>query len=242
MLEIRDFVTSLKHVPTPWGKALASGLNRDTDTPTGTHVQEALLTALELIRFEVLTNREFSKTYSRPLGDETQKKHIILLSRAFSLLPMQLKSQPWSGALNRDLLAFNSFVKALARSYRNLCEMLTLSFFLNGLVMKDRKDYFQISESLPFMSDHNVALGLVCKYYLEQFVEGKSLSEALKATENAFPTCQNVKDDLKQGFKFWQLLIKAVNILVIEESIDIAIGDMFKNADKWLEQNSINKL
>lgn len=52
----------------------------------------------------------------------------------------------WSGPLNRDLLVFNSFVKALNRSYRNLCEMLTLSFFLNGLVVKDRDDYFEIND------------------------------------------------------------------------------------------------
>jgi hypothetical protein len=59
---------------------------------------------------------------------------------------MDLKSAQWSGPLNRDLLAFNSFVKALNRSYRNLCEMLTLSFFLNGLVKKGRDDYYQITD------------------------------------------------------------------------------------------------
>ncbi|KAG1062920.1 hypothetical protein G6F42_027308 [Rhizopus arrhizus] len=115
--------------------------------------REAFLTALELVRFQVLTNKEYSKTYSHPLGDESQKKHIILLSRAFSLLPMDLKSTPWSGPLNRDLLVFNSFVKALNRSYRNLLEMLTLSFFLNGLVQKNRKDYYQIADSLPYLAD-----------------------------------------------------------------------------------------
>lgn len=62
------------------------------------------------------------------------------------LLNNLLQSSPWSGPLNRDLLVFNSFVKALNRSYRNLLEMLTLSFFLNGLVQKDRKDYYQIAD------------------------------------------------------------------------------------------------
>lgn len=64
-LEIRDFLTSSKHIYTPWGQALATALSTDMDTST----QEGLLTALELIRFEVLTNKEYSKTYSHPLGD-----------------------------------------------------------------------------------------------------------------------------------------------------------------------------
>lgn len=109
-LEIRDFLTSSKHIYTPWGQAFATALNTLPNSTQTT--QEALLTALELIRFEVLTNNEYSKTYSHPLGDgkflshwmkmvdhelilipliENQKKHIILLSRALSLLPMDLK-------------------------------------------------------------------------------------------------------------------------------------------------------
>lgn len=83
-------------------------------------------------------------TFFNPI--ESQKKHIILLSRALSLLPMNLKSAQWTGPLNRDLLAFNGFAKDLNRSYRNLLEMLTLSFFLNGLVKKDRDDYYQITD------------------------------------------------------------------------------------------------
>lgn len=162
-LEIRDFLTSSKHIHTPWGQALSTALENTLDAP----MQEAMLTALELIRFEVLTNKEYSKTYSHPLGDgnvfylwmtgmhivftffgliESQKKHIILLSRALSLLPMELKSAQWTGPLNRDLLAFNGFAKALNRSYRNLLEMLTLSFFMNNLVKKDRDDYFDITD------------------------------------------------------------------------------------------------
>lgn len=62
-LEIRDFLTCSKHIYTPWGQALAVGLSASNTHP------EAMLTALELIRFEVLTNKEYSKTYSHPLGD-----------------------------------------------------------------------------------------------------------------------------------------------------------------------------
>lgn len=57
-----------------------------------------------------------------------------------------LQSMQWKGPFDRDLLVFNSFVKALDRSYRNLCEMLVLSLFLNSLVEKERNDYFDIAD------------------------------------------------------------------------------------------------
>jgi hypothetical protein len=62
-LEIRDFLSCSKHIYTPWGQALSTALKSTITQP------ESLLTALELIRFEVLTNKEYSKTYSQPLGD-----------------------------------------------------------------------------------------------------------------------------------------------------------------------------
>lgn len=231
-LEIRDFLTSSKHIHTPWGQALSTALENTLDAP----MQEAMLTALELIRFEVLTNKEYSKTYSHPLGDESQKKHIILLSRALSLLPMELKSAQWTGPLNRDLLAFNGFAKALNRSYRNLLEMLTLSFFMNNLVKKDRDDYFDITDSLPFLADPNVALGLVCKYYLERIVEGQSAAEALASTEKAFPTCISVKSDLEKGFQFWDQLFQAIQTLQKAQSISSSTFDMFSGANAWLSK------
>lgn len=151
---------------------------------------------------------------------------------------MDLKSSPWSGPLNRDLLAFNSFVKALNRSYRNLCEMLTLSLFLNGLVKKERTDYFQITDSLPYLADPNVALGLVCKHYLERIVEGQSALEALSMTEKAFPTCVSVKSDLENGFEFWHQLFQAVQTLFKTKSMSSTTFDMFLGANEWLNKNT----
>ncbi|CAO3685598.1 unnamed protein product [Rhizopus stolonifer] len=235
-LEIRDFVTSSKHVFTPWGKALYTTLKGE---PVSLAMQEALLTALELTRFEVLNNKNYSKTYSRSLGNERKKlefeqKNVILLSRALSLLPIKHKSAQWSGPLNRDLLVFNSFVKALNRSYRNLYEMLTLSFFLNGLATKERDDYFEINDSLPYMADVNVALGLVCKHYLEKTIEGQSPSEALASTERAFPTCSSVQTDLNLGFQFWKRLVESIELLHKINAISLDTFTMFTDANQWL--------
>lgn len=57
----------------------------------------------------------------------------------------------WNGPLSRELLAFNSFVKSMNRSLRNLCEMLTLSMFLNGDCVKDRQDYLDIALRLKLL-------------------------------------------------------------------------------------------
>lgn len=74
-LEIRDFLSCSKHIYTPWGQALSTALKSSSAI---TQQPESLLTALELIRFEVLTNKEYSKTYSQPLGDGKQKNFICV--------------------------------------------------------------------------------------------------------------------------------------------------------------------
>lgn len=61
-----SFITSSKHLLTPWGKALNTAFKGDQVSRS---MQEALLTALELIRFEVLSNKTYSKTYTKPLGN-----------------------------------------------------------------------------------------------------------------------------------------------------------------------------
>ncbi|KAI8887864.1 hypothetical protein K501DRAFT_174508 [Backusella circina FSU 941] len=225
-LEIRDIVDATKHTQTVWGRAFAL-------TKQVAH-QEAMLTALELIRFNVLTNKNYSKVYS-----PNTQPNMVLVTRVFSLLAMQLKSAPWSGPFNRDLLVFNSFVKALGRSYRNLCEMFALSFFMNGLAKKERSDYFQIADSLPFMSDVNVALGLVAQHYLESRASGQSTQDALLSTEKSFPTCVSVKSDLERGFQLWSNLMEAVQLLFDAGEIDRSILTMFTDADQWLQDKAI---
>ncbi|MBM6387603.1 MAG: hypothetical protein JSY10_27085 [Paenibacillus sp.] len=87
------------------------------------------------------------------------------------------------------------------------------------------------------MADPNVALGLVCKHYLERIVEGQSPVEALSSTEKTFPTCICVKSDLEKGFEFWQQLFKAVESLEKSQSITANTFNMFADANQWLNQN-----
>ncbi|KAI9315270.1 temperature dependent protein affecting M2 dsRNA replication [Dichotomocladium elegans] len=233
-----SFLTSSKHIHTPWGRALSVALEHlsssDAKEPSF-HIQEALLSALELIRFEVLIDKPYSKSYSRIAGNDDDQRHIRLVIRTMSLLPMALKNEAWKGPFDRDLLVFNSFIKALNRSYRNLCEMLVLSLFLNNHVEKERSDYFEISDSLPYASDVNVAMGLVTKHYLEQTLSADNKA-ALASTEAAFPVCASVKRDLEKGFAFWNALVAGISAIKDSDEVD---PTMFLEANEWLQKRKL---
>jgi GTP1/Obg family GTP-binding protein len=87
------------------------------------------------------------------------------------------------------------------------------------------------------LADVNVALGLVCKHYMERVVEGQSPTEALALTEKAFPTCISVKSDLEKGFRFWDQLFEAIQSLSKTQSINATTFEMFHNANTWLQKN-----
>ncbi|KAH8553719.1 temperature dependent protein affecting M2 dsRNA replication [Umbelopsis sp. PMI_123] len=134
--------------------------------------------------------------------------------------------------MNRDILVFNSFVKALNRSYRNLCEMLLLSMFLNECVKRDRHDYAELSIRLPYVADNNAALGMVTKYYLKHTVSDQS--KAMEAIENSFTTAVDLKRDLHKGFGFWDNVMKGIKVLKEAKSFE-ATCNMFLEADEWLK-------
>ncbi|CAM0140437.1 unnamed protein product [Umbelopsis sp. WA50703] len=225
MLEIRDFLTS-KHKPTHWGTAFTAAANESN--------QEALLSAFELIRFDILTSKEYSKSYDTPVQDDSAK-HIRLISRTFSLVPMTFKQDvPFVGQMYRDVLVFNSFVKALNRSYRNLCEMLLLSLFLNDCIKRDRRDYAELSFRLPYVSDINAASGMVAKAYLESTLKEESAAKALESTEKVYSTAIDLKAGLTNGFEFWDQVMKGIKVLKAAKSFENTC-DMFLEADAWLQ-------
>ncbi|ORZ10082.1 temperature dependent protein affecting M2 dsRNA replication [Absidia repens] len=112
--------------------------------------------------------------------------------------------------------------------------MVTLSFFLNGLVEKERNDYHDISNSLPFLTDNNVALGIVAQHYLEQSLKNDN-NTALASTEATFTTCINIKADLKKGGEFWNGLMAGVDVLKDAGKISDETYKMFTDANDWLQ-------
>lgn len=84
--------------------------------------------------------------------------------------------------------------------------------------------------SLPYLTDVNVALGLVAKHYLEQ-----TGPDALQATESAFPTCASVKNDLDKGFQFWKGLVTGLEAVRDAKYLSEETYAMFVEADQWLQ-------
>lgn len=57
------------------------------------------------------------------------------------------QAQQWSGPLSRELLVFNSFVRALSRSLRQLFEAICVHMLLRGEAKRNRDDYVDIALS-----------------------------------------------------------------------------------------------
>jgi len=125
-------------------------------------------------------------------------------------------------------MAFNSILKALNRSLRNLYEMLFLTIVLRRKTVVSPHDYGLLStkyliysslfilfstsqltthscDRLPFFQESNTALGVVLKSYLTD-----ARTEA--ALAQRFPTCSNPWADLQKGFAFWDQCVRLVRL------------------------------
>ncbi|KAL1919389.1 uncharacterized protein VTP21DRAFT_2082 [Calcarisporiella thermophila] len=236
-LRLRGYLTP-ENTHTVWGQALAKALATEKGEKRLPPIaQEQLLLAFELIKHGVLKADHYSRTYhgAPSIGTDAEKKHVLLITRTLSLLPMQFHNSPWTGPLNRELLCFNSFVKAGARTLRNLFEMLILSMFLHGECKRAQDDYFNIYENTPYLQDVNDALGIVSKTYLDRVLSSEmTKEEAAKNVEEVFTACKNVRGDLKSGFQFWDKVVAGVKVLVEGGAISKELGGQFEEADRWL--------
>jgi len=271
-LEARDFIklnntksNNSSAIPigsyqiTPYGKALQKALNA---TPTSAKLQEEIVTALELIRMHVLTDKSYNKvpyikpgtkltspvTLSTPStpnkeGHEIQD-HINLISRVASLLHISFKSMVvWRGPLDLELLRFNSFMKAVNRSLRNLCEMLLLSMTMNENAGKSDSNLEVLSAGikLPFLLDANTANGIITKSYLNSLTDiinitPEVIQKSTTSVENEFQEyCENVKGDMENTYKLWDSVVEAVKSLKSDGEITEDYAKQFFDADEWLK-------
>eukprot|EP01102_Stenamoeba_stenopodia_P007359 TRINITY_DN2064_c0_g2_i1.p1 TRINITY_DN2064_c0_g2~~TRINITY_DN2064_c0_g2_i1.p1 ORF type:complete len:722 (+),score=142.70 TRINITY_DN2064_c0_g2_i1:172-2337(+) len=191
--------------------------------------QEEAMLFLELVRRDILTGKTFNTQPKVVMEGTTPNPHeneINLLSRVFSILHMSFNTaKGWEGPIDYDLMAFNSILKALNRSLRNLYEMLFLTIILRRKTVVSPHDYALLSTKLPFFQESNTALGIVLKAYLSD-----ARSEATLAKR--FPTCTNVWGDLQKGFAFWDQCVKLVRALQSELSQERV--QEFEKADAYL--------
>ncbi|SAM84891.1 uncharacterized protein UBRO_05917 [Ustilago bromivora] len=249
LLELRGFLNHA-HLHTPYARALYLALKK---SKLNDKLQEPLFLGLELLRGGVLHANPFGgRVYSGgpTYGEEVEKRHMLLIMRAVSLLQMTFKSSPWTAPLSRELLVFNSFVKTTSRSMRSLVEMISMSLLLRGDGRRGRDDYLDISLSLPFQTDVNTGTGIVVKCYLDglmQYLNGaitpdkvddpdviEAKEGVLGALEPTFDNVKDVKAELGRAFRFWQALLVAVETLDAENAISKDVVGQFRDADAWL--------
>ncbi|KAL9936842.1 hypothetical protein V8E36_004077 [Tilletia maclaganii] len=250
-LELRGFLNH-SHCHTPYARALHLALKQ---ARVNDKLQEPLYLALELIRAGVLHASYYSeKQYSGgpTMGTTEEKRHVLLIMRAFSMVSLGYKAgQAWDAPCSRELLVFNSFLKVLGRSMRHLVEMVGCTLLLRGDARRTRDDFLDIALSLPFGTDSNTGLGIMVKCYLEGLLtihDGKAVeasevgSAEVKAEKEAIvdmlaETFENVKDvraELRRGFRFWEALMIAVRTLTAEKAVSVELAQQFEGADKWL--------
>eukprot|EP01059_Diplonema_ambulator_P036830 TRINITY_DN940_c1_g1_i1.p1 TRINITY_DN940_c1_g1~~TRINITY_DN940_c1_g1_i1.p1 ORF type:complete len:796 (+),score=241.79 TRINITY_DN940_c1_g1_i1:62-2449(+) len=164
----------------------------------------------------------------------------LLVSRVWSLLPMELNDLPWFSDVSKDLLAFNTIVKALHKTLRNLIEVVGAVLFLEGRTAINPYLYHELPKSLPFGQESNTALGVVIDYIMrshEDFGKSEVTSREMRIThlKVKFPCCSNIEADLQKGFRFWLTVNVIFNELLKEpETVSPQLSDIFRDADVML--------
>ncbi|ORX48366.1 hypothetical protein BCR36DRAFT_79758 [Piromyces finnis] len=244
---------------TAYGKALQKALST---TSSSANLQEEIVTALELIRMNALTDKSYNKipyikpgtkltspvTLSTPTTPKKEgqkiQEHINLISRVASLLHISFKSMVvWKGSLDLELLRFNSFMKAVNRSLRNLCEMLLLSMTMNENAGKSDSNLEVLSTGikLPFLLDANTANGIITKSYLDSLTDiinitPEVIQKSTTSVENKFQEyCENVKGDIENTYKLWDSIIEAIKSLKSDGEITEEYAKEFFDANEWLK-------
>ena len=249
MLELRGFLNHA-HLHTPNARALYLALKK---SKLNDKLQEPLFLAIELLRGGVLHANYFGgRVYSGgpSFGSDSEKKHMLLVMRAVSLLQMTFKPAQWTAPLSRELLVFNSFIKSTSRSMRNLVEMISMSLLLRGDARRHRDDLLDISLSLPFQTDVNTGMGIVVKCYLdgllafhEEPITAANVDEedviaakhgVLQAVEDTFGNVKDVRAELARSFRFWSAVKVVVETLDAENAISKDVVQQFRDADAWL--------
>lgn len=147
VLHIRGYIND-QHQLTGWGKALAATIEsiapiikKHKDIH---QVEEACFLAYELIRFENLNSRNLHpELIGTPLrGTDEDKENCILIARTASLLKLRHENIGYTGPLSKNLLAYNSIVKAVRETDRDLTEAVVTSMFLDDQATRKKEHDF----------------------------------------------------------------------------------------------------
>ena len=148
-LHLRGYVDDA-HKLTKWGNALATTLIAINEEGIPRHrvqeLDEAALLAFELIRHGLLDDKSTAKDVggSAKLGNRDSSA-LVLITQCGTLLNLKHAPNGYTGALNKDLLAFRSLSTTVREADRDLLEAIVASMFMYGQCKRDRNDQLHIS-------------------------------------------------------------------------------------------------
>ncbi|KAB5575821.1 nuclease-like protein [Coniochaeta sp. 2T2.1] len=228
-LHHREYVNDT-HTLTKWGKALATAMETmkptveaNPDLPTS--LNEQLLVAFELIRFDILNGRNMhAELQGLPMhGNDEEKASLVLISRCATLLQVRHQPTGYTGPLSKSFLHFRSLASEVRSADRSLTEACLASSFLHAQSKRERDDLWEISHRLPFVDDPDVALGIAVKTYFDDVNnkpgQTKAEKDQLKAGfANVYlPMSDDFQGDLEIACAFFDALYAGVQTLDAEE-------------------------
>ncbi|KAI1429540.1 nuclease-like protein [Xylaria sp. FL1777] len=206
-LHLRGYVND-NHQLTPWGEALAKSLEALEPTglkyPTVPGLFEAILLAYELLRLDLLNTRnQHPELNGLPMNGSDDDK-----------------ANGYTGPLSKNFLCFRSLSSSIRESCRDLFEAIAASLFLHAQAERERDDYLYIGQSLPFLTDTDVALGIAVKTFLDDIHPNEAPEQ--KAAKKAdfpgkfVPYATNFYEDLDIACDFFNALHAGVKTLTNE--------------------------
>jgi hypothetical protein len=207
------------------------------------------MVVIELLKHQLLSNRPFTLMYKKyqSIVKPSMKKsknelELTLIQRVMSMIPMELKPLQWGdkAGVNEDLIQFNSIVKTIYRTIRQIIEMLLVVLFLNrnfSPELLQDMSLTQFSLKLPFYQEANTAMGIVARYLLETSVEELNVEQVVKK----FGSCVDCIGDFRnKAVPFWNQTVAMVRILYSgktssDPNSGSTILEQFEAADKFLQ-------
>ncbi|CAI6096480.1 hypothetical protein V2G26_003315 [Clonostachys chloroleuca] len=214
-LHLRGYVND-SHRLTPWGNALATTLLAVQDVVEEcegvTGLDEAALLAFELIKLGLLNGRNREPLPGHPRkGTDEEKSSLALISECATLLKLRHQFYGYTGPLNKSLLSFRSLSTTVREADRDLIEAIVASMFMFGQSKRERDDYLQISQRLPFSKEPDIGLGIAIRTFFDED-EASDTKEARGSRLEEFPkTFVPFAEALTEDFRVCVGFIDAIN-------------------------------
>lgn len=248
LLENLGYFTATGGV-TVFGSAVASA---------SAEFDEDVLCALELMKCGDLMGEPVEAPPDRPFPPEVTilrkpenlefQRHILLLTRVVSLIPMQLNnSDLWLAPVDFDLAAFHSIVKVMKKTFRHLSEACVANLLLKDLRLLHTVPASELSLDTPrfpvFMIPRN-CMGIVFKHFLEfRYDPSKRSGWAAGGGTGSTRDAQTSSTSTTATNALFRRLRRLdLELNMYYRCCKDPIGDIFKGLRFWLETVRIIEL